>query len=240
MKKTLGAMACITLVAVLISVNIAPVYAAGLSSWFNTEVGSEFANAGITTYYVNDDVSSPNLLMMPLNVPMPNRTAPWSDPSLTIVSQIKLNDVNVGEGAVRIAENKTMHCSFHITNNTAVARTLTIVIATYTAGNILYRATPLTVSLEASGLQTCEVIYSFVPEYEYTGKIMFWDSLAGMVPMRATIDFSKMSGINAYYYDINNRLLQIDKANGDTISYTYDNSGNLLQKSVVKAGESNE
>jgi len=38
--------------------------------------------------------------------------------------------------------------------------------------------------------------------------------------------------VNAYYYDVNNRLIQVDKKNGKSIYYTYDNMGNLLSKTV--------
>ena len=76
------------------------------------------------------------------------------------------------------------------------------------------------------------MVYQFDAANEYTGKIFFWDSLSTIMPLRASIDFSQDSGINAYYYNVDNRLLQIDKMNGTSLIFTYDNMGNLLTRTV--------
>lgn len=40
-----------------------------------------------------------------------------------------------------------------------------------------------------------------------------------------------------YYYDSDNRMIQIDKSNGKSLIFTYDNMGNLLTKTVRGANE---
>lgn len=206
-----------------------------ISDWFNTEEGREYVGVGITTYYVGDTVPQPSgLLLMPLNLSIPNNTASEDNPVFTITSQIKINDVNVGENAVRIKDNGNLKCLFNIKNNTNKQRKITVVIATYTEGKSLYRLSPVSLTLEALEERNYQLEYVFNSGFEYTGKIVFWDSLAGMVPLRTTIEFSQTNGVNAYYYDLDNHLLQIDKSNGTSLLYTYDKMGNLLRKSVRK------
>ena len=206
-----------------------------LTDWFNTEEGREYIGAGITTYYVGDAIpQSSSLLLMPMNSSVSNNIASEDNPAFTITSQIRINDVNVGENAVRIKENGNLKCLFNIKNNTNEQRQISVVIATYTEGKALYRLSPVSFTLEASEEQNYQLEYVFNPEMEYTGKIMFWDSLAGMIPLRTTIEFSQTNGVNAYYYDLDNHLLQIDKSNGTSLLYTYDKMGNLLRKSVRK------
>jgi len=48
----------------------------------------------------------------------------------------------------------------------------------------------------------------------------------------AALSFDGNSGINAYYYNSDNRLMQVDKSNGVSILYTYDKMGNLLTKAI--------
>ena len=206
-----------------------------VSAWINTDAGREYAGAGITTYYVGDaSAHTSDLLLMPDISSMQNNIASTGNPVFTITSQIKINDVNVGENAVRIKENGNLKCLFNIKNNTNEQRKITVVIATYTEGKSLYRLSPVSLTLEASEERNYQLEYVFNSGFEYTGKIMFWDSLAGMVPLRTTIEFSQTNGVNAYYYDLDNHLLQIDKSNGTSLLYTYDNMGNLLRKSVRK------
>lgn len=199
-----------------------------ISEWLNSDAGIEFAVAGITTYYLTESPAiQPDLIKL-------NTGVSPTTPAFTITSRVKLNDVNVGEGAIRIVEDGRLKCIFSIKNNTDAQRNITVVIATYTQQKTLFKLVSASITLESYQEQDYELIYDFNAEFEAEGKIMFWDSLSGMVPLRTSIDFSQKNGVNAYYYDLDNHLLQVDKANGTSLLYTYDKTGNFLRKSVRK------
>lgn len=210
----------------LLSLSLASARADGIKKWLSSDTGSVYADTGITTYYVS---ASPLIM---LNPAMLNAAASEAEAVFTIASQIKLNSVSVGENAIRIADNGSLNCLFNIKNNTAEKRSITVVIATYTERKSLHGLSHVSLTLEASEERSFELDYVFNTEYEVSGKIMFWDSLVGMVPLRTAIDFNQTNGVNAYYYDLDNRLLQVDKANGVSLLYTYDKTGNLLTKAV--------
>ncbi len=151
--------------------------------------------------------------------------------SLTIASQIRINGVNVGENGMRIIDNANLACHFAITNNSITPQKMSVILATYTENKTLYQVKMInTPSITPGNTENVQIAYKFNTGKEYSGKLMFWN--AGMVPFRTTIDFTQTNGINAYYYNADNRLLQVDKANNTSIYYTYDNMGNLLTKTL--------
>ena len=147
-----------------------------------------------------------------------------------ISTQIRLNGVNVGESGLRIINNGVMECSISTSDSAEISG----ILATYTQSGTLYNVKTVQVSGNA------HLTYCFNSENESYAKLMFWNSCGDAVPLRASIDFTQRSGINVYYYDADNRLLQVDKANGKSLVFTYDNMGNLLTKTIREAGENNE
>lgn len=146
-------------------------------------------------------------------------------------SQIKINGVNVGENGMRIIDNANLSCTFTITNNSSDSQKISAILATYTENKTLYQVKKINTPLVAPGkTESIQVAYKFNAKKEYSGKLMFWNDK--MMPFRATVDFTQNSGVNAYYYNADNRLLQVDKANNTSVYYTYDNMGNLLTKTV--------
>lgn len=155
-------------------------------------------------------------------------------PELTIASQIRINGVNVGENGLRIVDNANVSCSFSVSNNLNTDRKITVLLATYTDTGALHNVSALDIEIDAQATKNTELTYQFDAEKEHTGKLFFWDSLLTLIPVRTAIDFSQESGVNAYYYNADNRLLQVDKVNGTSILYTYDNMGNLLTRTIRK------
>ena len=151
---------------------------------------------------------------------------------LSLSSQIKINGVNVGEKGLRIINNAQMDCLFGLENSTANDRTISVILATYTSDGRLYTVKRVQLPTPAGQNGNARLIYHFDTENEYSARLMFWDSLAGMFPIKTAVNFDCESGINAYYYDTDNRLIQVDKANGKSVFYAYDNMGNLLSKTV--------
>lgn len=157
-----------------------------------------------------------------------------SSSDLEISSQIKINGVNTGENGVRIVDNANMSCIIGVTNNSNESKEITVILATYTETGVLHNVSTYSINTNAQSTTNTEIDYQFDADKEHTGKIMFWDSIMTMMPVRATINFSQESGANAYYYNADNRLLQVEKTNGTSLIYTYDNMGNLLTKTVRK------
>lgn len=152
--------------------------------------------------------------------------------SLSLASQIKINGVNVGENGIRIIDNANLACDFTVSNNSNKPQTLSVILATYTNEKALYQVKSTDITVEGGKTGNAKIAYKFNAEKEYSGKLMFWNSVDGMMPIRTSIDFSQNSGVNAYYYNSDNRLLQIDKANNTSIYFTYDKMGNLLRKTI--------
>lgn len=152
--------------------------------------------------------------------------------NLAITSQIKLNGVTVNENGMRIIDNANMSCTFNFSNSSEEDGEAVAMLATYTETGKLNNIKTFTVEIGGGENKSVEIAYSFDADNESSGKLMLWNSMSGLTPIRASIDFSQTSGINAYYYDLDNRLLQIDKMNGTTLVFTYDNMGNLLTKTV--------
>ena len=159
---------------------------------------------------------------------------------LSIESQIKINGVNVGENGLRIIDNATLSCTFNISNESNAKKTLTPILVTYNENGRMQNVKIVEVDIAAEDMQSVQIIYQFDAENEYLGKLMMWDSITNMMPLRATVNFTQTSGVNAYYYDSNNRLLQVDKINGKSLIYTYDNMGNLLTKGLKTEEAENE
>lgn len=151
---------------------------------------------------------------------------------LSITSQIKINNVNVGENGLRIVDDANLVCDFDISNSSNSSRSIDILFATYTENGRLCNISKYSQIVSGGMDENMQITYQFNAETEYRAKILIWDSLSNMIPIRAEIDFSQDSGINAYYYNADNRLIQIDKANGKSLIFTYDNMGNLLQKYI--------
>lgn len=153
---------------------------------------------------------------------------------LAITSQIKLNGVNVSENGLRIVDDASMVCSLTVSNNSNTDKEIKAFLATYTETGRFQNVRVFSVDVDAGETVNTEFTYQFDAENEHTGKIMFWDSMTNLLPLRLSVDFSQTSGVNAYYYDADNRLLQVDKMNGTSILYTYDNMGNLLTRTTRK------
>lgn len=151
---------------------------------------------------------------------------------LSLASQIKINGVNVGENGMRIIDNANLSCNFTLANNGETTQKLSVMLATYTDTRALYNVKMTEISVESGKTGNAQIAYKFNADKEHSGKLMFWDSLSGMMPIRTSIDFTQNSGVNAYYYNSDNRLLQIDKANNTSIYFTYDKMGNLLRKTI--------
>ena len=156
---------------------------------------------------------------------------------LLIDSQIRLNGINTGADGLRIIDNANMTCLLNVSNSSDEDSGLTAILATYDAEGKLYNASTYNIEVEAGQVVNAEISYQFDAENEATGKMMFWDSTHKLMPIRASIDFSQTSGVNAYYYNSDNRLLQVDKVNGKSILFTYDNMGNLLTRTTRVWGE---
>lgn len=154
--------------------------------------------------------------------------------SLSISSQIKINGINVGETGIRIIDKANLNCNFSVSNDSLFSQSLTVILATYTEDGDLYQVKTAGININPGEIDNIQMVYQFNAENEQNGKIMFWNSLAGALPIRTSVNFSQESGINAYYYDADNKLLQIDKSNNNSIYFTYDRMGNLLSKTTRK------
>lgn len=151
---------------------------------------------------------------------------------LSVTSNIKLNGVTVGENGMRIIDNANMSCTLGVSNLSTKDDSITVILATYTIEGILHNIRAFKIDVDAGQTNNIEIAYQFDAETEFSGKLMIWNTLTNQMPIRVSIDFMQTSGINAYYYDTDNRLLQIDKANGKSLIFTYDNMGNLLSKTT--------
>ena len=160
----------------------------------------------------------------------PNLMSISSD--LAVTSNIKLNGVSVGENGMRIIDNANMSCTLGVSNSSTKDDSITAILATYTSEGRLHNLKTFKIDVAAGQTNSMEIVYQFDAATEYSGKLMIWNTLTNLMPIRASIDFTQTSGINAYYYNADNRLLQIDKANGKSLIFTYDNMGNLLSKTI--------
>ena len=155
---------------------------------------------------------------------------------ISFTSQIKINDVNTGEAGLRVVDKAQLQCLFSVTNSTNAEKDITLLLATYDDDKRMVNVKKSDVKVPSNLSGNISLIYQFNTQTEKRAKLMLWHS--GIMPVRASIDFDGNSGVNAYYYNANNRLVQIDKRNGVSVSYTYDNMGNLLSK-TVSGGEDN-
>ena len=149
---------------------------------------------------------------------------------IMFTSQIKINDVNTGEAGLRVVDKAQLQCLFSVTNSTNAEKDITLLLATYDDDKRMVNVKKSDVKVPSNLSGNISLIYQFDAQTEKRAKLMLWHS--GIMPVRASIDFDGNSGVNAYYYNANNRLVQIDKRNGVSVSYTYDNMGNLLSKTV--------
>ena len=151
---------------------------------------------------------------------------------LAVTSNIKLNGVMVGEDGMRIIDNANMLCTLGVSNSSTRDDSITAILATYTIEGRLHNIRTFNVDVPAGQTNSVEIVYQFDADKEFSGKLMIWNTFANLMPVRTSIDFTQTSGINAYYYNADNRLLQIDKANGKSLFFSYDNMGNLLSKTI--------
>ena len=152
--------------------------------------------------------------------------------ALSVTSNIKLNGISVGENGMRIIDNANMSCTLGVSNSSTKDDSITAILATYTSEGRLHNLKTFKIDVAAGQTNSMEIVYQFDAETEFSGKLMIWNTLTNLMPIHASIDFTQTSGINAYYYNADNRLLQIDKANGKSLIFTYDNMGNLLSKTT--------
>ena len=155
----------------------------------------------------------------------------------SIDTQIELNGVQTAENGLRIINNADINCTFSVANNSSQLKSVTGILSTYTKSGTLYQVKTVETQIESGETEDIEIDYIFDSDNEHTARLMLWDTVSGMVPLKTNVEFSKNSGATAYYYDANNRLLKLDKTNGVSIEYTYDNNGNMLSKTVVREGE---
>lgn len=206
----------ITVLFVIIQVNV---YAK------NYTVTTEIINGVVTTiYYFTGDFKNENIKSTFNLLP--------DEQPLSLSSQIKLNGVNIGEEGLRIADNATLNCTLNVSNSSQNDDAVTVILATYTESKKLHGVKVINITVPGEGSCSAELSYEFDAENEKTATIMYWDSMNNMLPIKTSVDFSYTSGVNAYCYDLNNRLIQVDKKNGKSIRYDYDQMGNLLSKTV--------
>ena len=153
---------------------------------------------------------------------------------IIISSNIKINGVTVGENGLRIIDNANLVCTLNATNNSEDNEKIAAVLATYTEAGIMHNVKVFEAEISPEETKSVELIYQFDAGCEHTAKLLIWNSLSDMIPVRADISFSQDSGINAYYYNSDNRMIQIDKANGASLYFNYDNMGNLLSKTTTE------
>lgn len=151
---------------------------------------------------------------------------------LTITSSIRINGVNVEERGTRIIDKGNLECIFSVYNSSAMSDSVIAILATYTLDGKLYNVETVNATVDAEQTEDVEILYQFDTKNESTGKLMIWNTSSNLIPVRASIDFSQTSGVNAYYYNADNRLLQIDKIDGKSVIFTYDNMGNLLSRTI--------
>ena len=156
---------------------------------------------------------------------------------ISIAPSIKMNGVNIGERGLRIVDKANVECAFSITNTTNDDQSVTIILATYTDDGCLSNIQMVSTDVEANDSENIGMFYLFDADNEATGKLMYWNSIAGMMPLKTNINFSQNSGINAYHYDANNRLIQIDKIDNTSTYFEYDNMGNLLRRTGEEINE---
>lgn len=161
-----------------------------------------------------------------------NENLMMASTGLAITSDIKLNGITVGENGIRIVDNSSMSCTLNVSNASIKADSITAILATYTNEGRLHNVRTFKIDVAPGQTNSTEIIYQFDAEKEYKGKLMFWNTITSLMPIRASIDFTQTSGINAYYYNSDNRLIQIDKSNGKSLIFTYDNMGNLLSRTI--------
>ncbi len=153
---------------------------------------------------------------------------------LSIESEVRINGVNVSERGIRIIDNSCMECTFSFTNTGETNESVIVLLSTYTLDGKLYTVKIYKADIEVNQTTHLEFSYEFDAEKENNGKLMVWNSLSKIMPLKASVDFSQNSGVNTYYYDENNRLIQVDKSNGASLIFTYDNMGNVISKTIRK------
>jgi YD repeat-containing protein len=150
------------------------------------------------------------------------------DGGLLISSEVTLNNEPIGINALRIEDNSNLLFNLYFMNSEVSQRNIRVILAIYngesklkeirTADGIAYQGDELNLSLT----------YVFSDEEsDINGKLLIWDTFNNIRPLTAEIDFHKNT---IYFYDANNRLLMVQKVNGEKIHFTYDDNGNLLSK----------
>jgi len=156
------------------------------------------------------------------------------DDDLSVSSIIQINEETVGVNGLGIIPDSELYCQFYI-RNTGESRTVSIILATYTDDGKLVAIQPTGGSITAGDELELNLNHTFLSDtVETSAKILFWDALNNLVPLRSEIEFDRTTGSakisNVYHYDANNCLLRVDKPNGEKMHFQYDNNGNLISK----------
>ena len=156
-----------------------------------------------------------------------------SSDDITIETAVKLNGVDTNEDSIHLTNGGVLKCCFSVRNTGMAEENISVIFATYTDNNRLSYIESLNFTISPDSLETKEFEYEFDITKETKGKIMFWNAVSTLIPLKGTIFFDD-NGVTSYFYDMDNRLVQTDKSNGTSIIYSYDNMGNLLKKDIRK------
>ncbi len=153
--------------------------------------------------------------------------------NITIKTSAKMNDVMVDEQNIHLVNGGVLNCAFTVQNDSDSEKNISVIFATYTENNQLNYIESLNFAVQACSSETKNIEYEFDITKESKGKIMFWNGISRLIPIKGCLYFDK-EGATSYFYDLNNRLIQADKADGTSIILSYDSMGNLLRKTVRK------
>lgn len=109
-----------------------------------------------------------------------------------------MDNINVGEDGLRIIDNSNVYCDFNFLNESTEQMSIAVLLATYTSSGKLHSVQVYDVDIESGETETLEIDYQFDVENEFSGKLMIWNASTNLMPIRASIDFSQTSGINAW------------------------------------------
>lgn len=152
---------------------------------------------------------------------------------LIITPEILISGVDVGTEGLRVIAGAEFSGTFSAQNTSDISQDVSIVLALYSEDNRLVNVKSSKATVGANSTSDIPLNYTFQDDESYA-KLMFWNNFTELTPIEPAISFNNDSGVNIYYYDPNNRLVRIDKNNGKSMIFTYDNNGNLLSKQEVE------
>lgn len=162
-----------------------------------------------------------------------NTVPTMSTDDIIIETSVKVNDTDIGEDSIHLMNGGVLKCSFSIENIGVSEKNLSVIFATYTVDNRLSYIESLVFTINPESTETKEFEYVFDIAKESKGKIMFWDAVSTLIPVKGTVFFDN-DGVTSYFYDSDNRLIQANKADGTSIIFSYDSMGNLLERTKRK------